>query len=1072
MKRVFLLASSLKATIILLLLFACLSGLATFIESKFSTPSAWALIYANPIFALIQLLLGLNLFLAIFRYKMATKLPTFIFHVSFLFILFGSVMTRYFGFEGLLHLREGEESSRISSSMSYVKLASLGLNEEVHKKTLSKYISNIDVLGVNSFKLSLDLENKESALLRYKALITHAKEKAVESSTGPAFAQIALSSSRGSLPIKLQQGQGQALMDLAFRFLSGGEEAKAGAMNLKLENGNFYFLSSGRELPFLKPRTLEKGVLEASTWLLLDPNEVIVFEYGVFSFSFSALIKKASFIYESSDDLVAPNAVLAELCFQNICQDLYLFEGANPASVMINERKFFASFGKEEFLLPFSVHLNDFLLDRYEGSNSPKSYASDISVKADDFKTIISMNNVLDYKGFRFFQSSYDKDELGSILSVNKDPGKVPTYAGYFLLILGLLLNILSPKGRFATLSKRLNKDAMAGLFLCTLLFGFNAQNAMAQDLAATSDKQLVSSEAAKTTTSSEQKQPTPVEIEPLKAIAPVMTRLKSDAALREALRAHAKELDTLIVQTANGRLAPFATQSLQILEKVRKSKSYDELTPSEVLILLMSDFEHFAYEPLIYVENKELRESLGLQGKYASFFSFLKPDGYVLANDLDKALRTSPNNRNSRQKDLIKLDERVNIIYVAGSAGFLRGFTLEKDNLVHWLSPVEFEQIDEAHGENEDIKTTKLLYRGYLASLRSALDSGDFKLANLALAKIKEVQKLGSRDEGRIKAELFMNKADIFKRLMPIYLLAGFLLLALVFSKILKPNLNLKPAFRALYWLNVLCFVIHSSALALRGFVSGHAPWSNGYESMIYIAFALSLSGIIFSRKSPVSLALSSMLAGIMLFGAHLSNMDPQVTNLAPVLDSYWLTIHVSVITASYGFLGLCALLGGFSLLLFCFFGKNEALNERLAYNITQASRINEMSLILGLSMLTIGNFLGGIWANESWGRYWGWDSKETWSLVSILLYAAIVHTRFIPRLSNTYALAVESFFAYWVILMTYFGVNYFLTGLHSYAASSEPASIPNSVYITLAIQLLLFLASLRGRGFKRNLA
>ena len=181
---------------------------------------------------------------------------------------------------------------------------------------------------------------------------------------------------------------------------------------------------------------------------------------------------------------------------------------------------------------------------------------------------------------------------------------------------------------------------------------------------------------------------------------------------------------------------------------------------------------------------------------------------------------------------------------------------------------------------------------------------------------------------------------------------------------------------------------------------------------------------------------------------------MDPQITTLVPVLQSYWLTIHVSVITASYGFLGLCSLLGMFTLALFALQGGKE--HKEISRNILEATRINEMAMILGLSLLTMGNFLGGVWANESWGRYWGWDSKETWALVSILVYAAVLHIRFIPKLNSQYAFAVTSMFAYWSIIMTYFGVNFYLSGMHSYAAG-EPIPVPTFVWVGALLMVLI---------------
>jgi cytochrome c-type biogenesis protein CcsB len=244
--------------------------------------------------------------------------------------------------------------------------------------------------------------------------------------------------------------------------------------------------------------------------------------------------------------------------------------------------------------------------------------------------------------------------------------------------------------------------------------------------------------------------------------------------------------------------------------------------------------------------------------------------------------------------------------------------------------------------------------------------------------------------------------------------------------------------------------FLAHTAGLIIRWYIAGHAPWSNGYESMIYIGWASVLAGFIFSRKSMMTMAATSIMTGLILFVAHLNWMDPQVTNLVPVLQSYWLAIHVAMITASYGFLGLGALLGMITLILFIL--KKPHNQDRLNLAIKELNAINEMSLIVGLVLLTVGNFLGGVWANESWGRYWGWDPKETWALVTILVYAVVIHIRFIKGLYTDYAYSVISLLAFTSVLMTYFGVNYYLAGMHSYA-KGDPVPIPDFVPWTYAV-------------------
>jgi cytochrome c-type biogenesis protein CcsB len=230
----------------------------------------------------------------------------------------------------------------------------------------------------------------------------------------------------------------------------------------------------------------------------------------------------------------------------------------------------------------------------------------------------------------------------------------------------------------------------------------------------------------------------------------------------------------------------------------------------------------------------------------------------------------------------------------------------------------------------------------------------------------------------------------------------------------------------------------------------------------MIYIGWATILAGFIFSSRSSITMASTAIMTGLILFVAHLNWMDPQVTNLVPVLNSYWLSIHVATITASYGFLGLGALLGFITILLFILVNsKNERV---LNLSIKELNAINEMSLMIGLVLLTIGNFLGGVWANESWGRYWGWDPKETWALVTILVYAVVVHIRFLKSIYSEFNFAVISLMSYSTVIMTYFGVNYYLAGLHSYA-KGDPVPIPDFVPVTYAIVFVMIALAFRNR-------
>jgi cytochrome c-type biogenesis protein CcsB len=223
----------------------------------------------------------------------------------------------------------------------------------------------------------------------------------------------------------------------------------------------------------------------------------------------------------------------------------------------------------------------------------------------------------------------------------------------------------------------------------------------------------------------------------------------------------------------------------------------------------------------------------------------------------------------------------------------------------------------------------------------------------------------------------------------------------------------------------------------------------------MIFIAWALLLAGLLFSRRSPLVLSVTALFAGIVLLVAHLSWMNPQITNLVPVLKSYWLTLHVAIIIGGYGFMTLGALLGFLNLFLT---GLQTHKNRvRISLAIDELTAINEMALVTGLYLMTIGSFLGGIWANESWGRYWGWDPKETWSLITVLIYAFVVHMRMIPGLRGRLAFNTASLLSFASVVMTYLGVNYYLTGLHSYAAG-DPVPVPAATcYILIIVALLI---------------
>jgi cytochrome c-type biogenesis protein CcsB len=250
---------------------------------------------------------------------------------------------------------------------------------------------------------------------------------------------------------------------------------------------------------------------------------------------------------------------------------------------------------------------------------------------------------------------------------------------------------------------------------------------------------------------------------------------------------------------------------------------------------------------------------------------------------------------------------------------------------------------------------------------------------------------------------------------------------------------------------------------------ISGHAPWSNGYEAVVFIAWATMLTGLLLSRRNGVILAGTAILASLMIFVTEMNLMDPDITPLQPVLKSYWLMIHVAIITGSYGPLGISCILGILSLILYIFRTKKNG--KLIGQHINELTYVSEITMTIGVFMLTIGTFLGGIWANESWGRYWGWDPKETWALVAVLTYAVILHFRYIPGMKGKFLFNAVSMWGYASILFTFFGVNFYLVGLHSYAQGEGLAKIPMSlIYTVIAFTLFTVIAAIRNYQYKKG--
>jgi cytochrome c-type biogenesis protein CcsB len=387
-------------------------------------------------------------------------------------------------------------------------------------------------------------------------------------------------------------------------------------------------------------------------------------------------------------------------------------------------------------------------------------------------------------------------------------------------------------------------------------------------------------------------------------------------------------------------------------------------------------------------------------------------------------------------------------------SGSILRIFPIPNDQGNKWISYLELEH---AGMKGMDSTYTKSILPLYFGTLNHAIESKNYKTADELLESINGFQKkFGSKvrpNEDKIDLEIAYNKYDLLQKLPFAYLFAAILMLVFTILQIFKDSKLLRILVNSMHVFIAVLFLLHTITLGARWYISGHAPWSNAYEAIVYVAWATMFFGLAFDIKSKLTVASAAFVTAMILSAAYANWIDPEIANLQPVLNSYWLMIHVAVIVASYGPFALGMILGFVSLLLIFF--TNEKNKTKMDLNIKEITYINEMSLTIGLIMLTIGNFLGGQWANESWGRYWGWDPKETWALISIMVYAFVIHARFVPSLRGKWTFNLMSMFAFISILFTYYGVNFHLVGLHSYA-SGEAHSLSWIWYSLGSISLI----------------
>ncbi|MAR26690.1 MAG: cytochrome C biogenesis protein, partial [Flavobacteriaceae bacterium] len=802
-----------------------------------------------------------------------------------------------------------------------------------------------------------------------------------------------------------------------------------GAINISLKNGQLY-IKSPFEGNYLRMSDQKQGFLSK------DIDEILVLRslYNVagLQFVFPDGIIKGDFEVVRSDEESPQQGLFLRISSKDESKVIGILGGKGvvnlPKKINVGDLDFSLTYGSLEKSLPFRIRLNDFIAEKYPGTEkSYSSFKSKVSVIDDsNFDYEIYMNHILNYKGYRFFQASFDPDERGTVLSVNHDfYGTLITYIGYILLYIGLMGVMFFGKTRFVDLAKKLEKLRLKKQVLTVVTLLLTTQ-AFAQD----------NHSQFKTNTRS----------------------LDLTSTGKVVSFEHASDFGKLVIQDSGGRMKPLNTFASELLRKVSKSDTYNDLSADQVLISIIKNPLEWYNTPIIYLKrgNDSLRKIVGRgsKEKYAAFVDFFDQNGnYKISSQLENAYKASLPNQ--FQKDFIETDRKVNLLFSAFEGTILRIFPLPNNLNNKWVS---FSDSDVTQFSGVDSLYVKNVLPLYFSTLDNDIKSGDYENSKKLLESIKGFQtKYGSDvlpSDDKIKAEIYYNKYDIFKNLYSWYMYVGTLMFVFLIFQIFYENKYLKYLIKFSKYCIISLFVLHTLGLFARAYVSGHAPWSDAYESMIYVAWATVGIGLAFGRKSDLTIAATSFVSSMILMIAHWSWMDPEIANLVPVLDSYWLMIHVSVIVGSYGPFTLSMILGIVSLILIIITNKRN--KKKIDINLQELTIINELSLTVGLIMLTIGNFLGGQWANESWGRYWGWDPKETWALISIMIYAFVLHMRLIPGLKGKWMFNLMSIIAFASIMMTYFGVNFYLTGLHSYA-SGDKVITPSFVYYSILFVFIL---------------
>lgn len=621
--------------------------------------------------------------------------------------------------------------------------------------------------------------------------------------------------------------------------------------------------------------------------------------------------------------------------------------------------------------LGFEVSLKNFNVVNYPGTDAPMDYVTMLTANTQEIK--VSMNNIGSFNGYRFIQSGYDSDMQGTTLGVYHDPWGIGiTYTGYALLFISLIATMVSKKTRIRHLYRKALSLQGAKAWAVTALLAVSsfATSANAQE----------------------------------------MVKIDGDIA---------DDFGKICV-LYNSRITPINTVATSFVTKLCGKPTWDGLSSNQVFAGWIFDVPYWETVKMIEIKEKKAQELLGINGKWASFDDFWDSyNNYKLDAPLKKAYKDGDT---KLQKQLRDADEKFNIIRMLYGGEMLKMFPYAgKQGHMQWFAP------GQPLGNLKLDEKELVFIKKSMDYLAESIITGDKARAEEIAKKIYSYQHVRGKavvpTKFRIYTETFYNKTNAQR--LPVML---YLTLSLVLAIVSTLSLNNEKQKKTRLVSSVLTWVmlIHTTLLlALRWYVSGHLPMSNGYETMQFMAWATLIVTLVMQKRFLPVKQFGPLLSSFALLVAMITDGNPQITQLMPVLQSPLLSVHVMVIMFSYALFGLTALIGLQGLI--AHHRKQEEKEQQLA-------ALSQFLLYPAVALIAIGIFIGAIWANVSWGRYWSWDSKETWALITMLIYSAPLHAD-IKWLRKAQHMHIYMLLAFLSVLMTYFGVNYFLSGMHSYA-------------------------------------